>query len=149
MKLILLLGAIFLYALPTVAQTHFYLDEPFKHPAMIPDGLVSLLRDEIKSVCRGDAAFQTTDVRSLFSASRIILNHRPAFILKSGHICLTGADNDWFWVYLKVQNVYRKILNGGTICLKVFRTRAHSMPDIENNIATPAARSRKIYTING
>src|SRR5881275_1714023 len=101
MRPILLLLSIFLSTVPLMAQRHFYLDEPFKHPAKIPSGLLPLLRDDVKSICHDDAAFQSTDVRSLFVASRITLNNRPAFILRSGHHCLTGGDNDGFRVYIK------------------------------------------------
>jgi hypothetical protein len=90
MKSILFLIAILLSATPLAAQTDFYLDGPFKRPAKIPDGLVRLLQDEIKSACPRETVNQTTDVRSLFSASRITINnHRPAFIVKSSHQCLT------------------------------------------------------------
>src|SRR5207245_359808 len=96
-KPILFISVIFFLVAPSAAQTHFYLEESFKRLANIPDPLLPLLRDEIKSRCRDDANFQARDVRALFSASRITLNYRPAFILKSDHICLTGADNIWFW----------------------------------------------------
>jgi hypothetical protein len=110
---------------------------------------VPLLRAEVKSVCLGDAAFQATDVRTLFQASRITLNHRTAFILQSSHSCLTGADNDWFWVYLGVRKVYRKILNGGSINLDVLRTATYGLRDIETNLATAAVGVRKVYKFNG
>jgi len=139
----------FVFAGPCVAQTHFYLDEPFKRPAEIPNGLLPMLRNQIKSVCPGDPAFQATDIRSLFSASRISLNHRPAFILKSGHICLTGADNAWFWVYVKTAGRYRSVLTGGTISVDVLRARTHGFRDIETNMATAAFGFRKIYKFSG
>src|SRR5258708_1501953 len=91
-KPILLIMATFLFTAAAAAQTSFHLDEPFKRSAKIPNGLLPLLQSEIKSTCKNDAAFQSTDVRSLFSASRITLNQRPAFILKSAHHCLTGGD---------------------------------------------------------
>jgi len=149
MKSILFLIAILLSASPLAAQTHFYLDESFKRPARIPDGLVLLLRDEIKSTCRGDAVFQASDVRSLFSASRISINHYPAFILKSGHHCLTGADNDCFWVYFKTRKGYRKVLTGGTISVDVLRTKTHGLRDIETNGATAHTNFGRIYKFDG
>jgi hypothetical protein len=149
MKPLLLTTVIFLFAAPLAAQTNFYLEEPFERPAKIPNGLVSLLR-ELKSRCRGDAVFQTTDVRQLFSASRITLNsQRPAYILKSGHYCLTGADNDWFWVFLRTRKGYKKILTGGTISVDVLRTKTHGLHDIETNVATARTNYGRIYKFNG
>jgi hypothetical protein len=149
-KLTLLLLANFICATPVIAQTHFHLDEPFKHPAKIPDGLVPSLRDEVESTCRADAAFQATDVRTLFSTSRITLNHhRPAFILKSGHHCLTGGDNDWFWIFLRTQKRYRKLLTGGTISVDVLKTKTRGMRDIETNGATARTNYGGIYKFNG
>ena len=149
MRPILFITVILLLAAPSAAQTHFYLDEPFKRLAKIPDGLLPLLRDEVASTCRGDAAFQASDVRSLFSASRITLNHNPAFILKSGHHCLTGADNDWFWVYLRTRKGFRKVLTGGTISVDVLRTKTHGLRDIETNGATARTNYGRIYKFNG
>jgi hypothetical protein len=150
MKAILLTIVLFLFAATSLAQTHFYLDEPFKRPAKIPDGLVPSLRDEVKSTCHGDALFQVADVRTLFSASTITLdNHQRAFILKSGHHCLTGGDNDWFWIFLRTQKGYRKILTGGTISLDVLRTKTRGLRDIETNGATARTNYGRIYKFNG
>ena len=150
MKSILLISVIFLFAAPATAQTHFYLDEPFKRPVKIPEGLVPLLREEIKSTCGGDAAFQGTAVRALFSASRINLSNRgPTFIVKSNHHCLTGADNDWFWVFLRTRKAYRKILTAGTISLAALRTQSHGLRDIETNGATARTNYGRIYKYDG
>jgi hypothetical protein len=148
-KPILVISVIFLFVVPSAAQTHFYLEESFKRPANIPDALLPLLRNEIKSRCRDDANFQTTDVRALFAASRIVLNHAPAFILKSNHMCLTGADNIWFWLFLRTRLGYRKILFGGTISVDVLRTKHHGLRDVETNVATAAFAFRKIHKYNG
>ena len=150
MKLILLLSAILFSAVPTVAQTHFYLDEPFKRPAKIPEGLVPLLLNEIKSVCPGDAAFQSTNPRSLFTASKITLtNPRPGFILKSGHHCLTGGDNDWFWVFLRTARRYRLVLTGGTNSIDVVTTKTRGLRDIETNGATARTNYKDLYKFSG
>jgi hypothetical protein len=150
MKLTLLLAVILLSAVSTAAQTHFYLDEPFKHPAKIPDGLVPLLRDEIKKVCRGETVSQGADVKSWFSASRIsVSGHRSAFILTSGKPCLTGADHDWFWVYLKTTRGYRLALFGGAISVDSLKTRTHGLRDIETNAATANTNYTEIYKFNG
>jgi hypothetical protein len=139
-----------LFATPSIAQTSFYLDEPFKHPAKIPNGLLPLLRIEIKSVCERDAQFQATDPRSLFTASRITLsNSRSGFILKSGHHCLTGGDNDWFWVFLRTQRGYRLVLTGGTISVDVLKTQTRGSRDIETNGATARTNYRDLYKFNG
>jgi hypothetical protein len=147
-KPILFISVFFLFCGSSSSQTHFYLDEPFKPAAKIPNGLVPLLRDEVNTTCSNDAEFQVTDVRSLFSASRITLN-RPAFILKSGHRCLTGVDNDWFWVYLRTRKGYRKVLTGGTISVDVLRSRSYGLRDIETNGATARTNYRRIYKFNG
>ena len=146
---ILSIGLFLLFAVPLAAQTSFHLDEPFKRPAKIPDSLLLLLRDEIKRTCQNDATFQSTDVRSLFVASRITLNHRPAFILKSGHHCLTGGDNDSFWVYINMARRYRLVLASGTISVDVRRARTHGLRDIETNMCTGAVCFRNIYKFNG
>ena len=142
-------GLLLLFAAPLVAQTNFHLDEPFQRPTKIPDGLLPLLRGEIKSTCQNDAAFQSTDARSLFVASRITLNHRKALILKSGHQCLTGGDNASFWVYVRTTQRYRLVLASGTISVDVLRTRSHGLRDIETNMATGAYGFRNIYKFNG
>jgi hypothetical protein len=140
--LLLLLGA------PIAAQSSFHLDEQFKHPTKIPDGLVPLLRAEVKSHCPRDPELQAADVRKLFSASRISLN-RPALILKSGGHCLTGGDNDWFWVYLKARSGFRKVLTGGTISLDVLRRRTHGLRDIASSVCTGAYCFAKTYEFDG
>jgi hypothetical protein len=150
MKPTLFLILILLSAVSTAAQTHFYLDEPFKHPAKIPDSLAPLLRDEIKKTCRGETLSQGTDVKSWFSASRISVNgRRSAFILKSGKPCLTGADHDWVWVYLKTAQGYRLALFGGAISVDVLKTRTHGLRDIETNAATANTNFTEIYKFNG
>jgi hypothetical protein len=150
MKSTLLLVSILLSAVSSAAQTHFYLDEPFKHPANIPNNLMPLLREEIKKACPGETVNHETDVSSWFSASKINVNaHRPAFILTSSKHCLTGADNDWFWIFLKTSRGYRLVLKGGTISLDVLRTRTHGLRDIETNIAAGPTNYRNIYKFNG
>jgi len=146
---VLSVALLLLLAAPLAAQTSFHLDEPFRGSGKIPEGLLPLLRDEIKSTCQNDATFQSTDARSLFVASRITLNHRAALILKSGHHCLTGGDNDWFWIYLNAGRSYRRVLTGGTISLDVLRKRTHGLRDIETNMCTAAYCFRKIYKFNG
>jgi len=150
MRPILFITIFLLLAAPSAAQTHFYLDEPFKRPAKIPDGLVPLLRNEIKSVCQGDAVFQATDSRSLFTASKITLNgSHGGFILKSGHHCLTGVDNDWFWVFLRTARDYRLVLTGGTISVDVLATKSRGLRDIETNGATARTNYKDLYKFNG
>src|SRR5690242_6393030 len=146
---ILSIGLLLLLTAPlAAAQTNFHLDEPFRRSTKIPEGLLPLLRDEIKSTCQNDAAFQSTDVRSLFVASRITLSHRPAFILKSDHHCLTGGDNDSFWVYVQTPRRYRLVLADGTISVDVLRTHSHGLRDIETNMCTGAYCFRNIYKFN-
>lgn len=150
MKSILLLTLFLLFAAPSAAQTHFYLDEPFSRPAKIPEALVPLLRNEIKSACQRDAQFQAMDPRSVFTASKITLNNpRGSLILKSGHHCLTGVDNDWFWVFLRTQKGYRKILTGGTISVDVLRAKTRGLRDIETNGATARTNYGRIYKFDG
>jgi hypothetical protein len=145
----LTLSLILLLAAPVAGQTSFNLDEPFKLTAKIPGALLPLLDHEIKSTCKNDAAFQASHARSLFVASRITLNHRPGFILKSGHHCLTGGSNVWFWIYFKTGRNYRRVLTGGTISLDVLRRRTHGLRDIETNICTGAYCFGRIYKFNG
>jgi hypothetical protein len=150
MKSILVLTLFLMFLPPSEAQTHFYLDEPFKRPTTIPDGVASLLRDEIKSVCREDALFQGTDARSLFSASRINLStYQSAFILKSGHHCLTGVSTDWFWVYISSRRKYRKVLSASGIIVDVLKSRSRGLRDIETNGATAQTNYTRIYKFNG
>jgi hypothetical protein len=148
-QLVLSICLLLLFIAPLAAQTHFHLDETFQRPATIPAGLLPRLRKEVKSTCSGDAAFQARDVRSLFSASRITLNQHRAYILKSGHHCLTGGDNDWFWIYLNTAQRYRMVLTGGTISVDVLSSRTQGFRDIETNMATGAYGFRKIYKFNG
>jgi hypothetical protein len=148
-KALLTLAFLILLNSSLAAQTSFNLDEPFKHTANIPKALLPLLATEIKSTCKNDAAFQASDVRSLFVASRITLNHRPAFILKSGHHCLTGGDNDFFWVYVSTRRRYRLVLTGGTISLGVRRTRTHGLRDIATSVCTGAYCFAKTYKFDG
>ena len=146
---ILCLGFLLLFAAPLAAQRHFHLDEPFQHPAKIPDRVLPLLRDEVKSTSCFDATLQSADVRSLFLASRIALNHHPAYILKSGHPCLTGGDNDSFWIYLKTARSYRLVLASGTIAVDVLATRSNRLHDIAANMCTGAFCREEIYKFNG
>src|SRR5262245_11930392 len=150
MKPTLLLVVVLLFAASAAAQTHFYLDEPFKHPARILDSLVPLLRNEIRRSCRGEMINQRTDIESWFSASRIsVSGQRPAFILTSKKGCLTGADHDWVWVYLKTARGYRLVLFGGAISVDVLKTRTHGLRDIETNAATTSTNFTEIYKFNG
>jgi hypothetical protein len=150
MKLILLLLLILISAASSVAQTHFYLDEPFKYPAKIPNSLLPLLRDEIRKACPGETIPADTDVKSWFSASRINLNKRSsALILKSSKYCLTGADNNWFWIFLKTGPGYRLVLTAGTISVDVLKTESHGLRNIETNVATARTNYANIYRFNG
>ena len=142
---ILSVAFLLLFTATFAAQTRFHLDEPFTSKAKIPNPLLLLLRTDVKSICPDDAAFQPPDVRSLFIASRITLNHRAAYILKSGHHCLTGVDNDWFWIYIKTPRSYRLVLTSGSISLDVLRRRTHGLRDIETNACTGAYCFSEIY----
>jgi len=133
---------------PVAAQTHFDL-ESFDHPVRIPDALVPLLKREVKSRCRGDAAFQATDVRALFSALRINVNARPAFILTSRRICLTGADNVWFWVFLQPKRTFHLALWSGALGVDVLKNRTHGVRDLKVSHATAAAASERLYKFDG
>jgi hypothetical protein len=135
-------------SVPVAAQQHFDL-ESFTRPVRIPDALLPLLKVEIKSRCRGDAAFQSTNVRELFSALGINLNDRPAFILTSRHVCLTGADNVWFWVFLQTRRVFRLVLWDGALGVDVLKNRTQGVRDLKVGHATAAAVSAKIYKFNG
>jgi hypothetical protein len=146
---ILSLALLLLFAAPLAAQTHFYLDEPFKRPAKILDDLLPLLREEVRSTCSSDEAFQATDLRSLFRASRITLNHRRAYLLKSGDKCLNGANHRWFSVYVTIARRYRRVLTGGGISVDILRARTQGLRDIETNMATSTYASRTLYRFNG
>ncbi len=149
-KLILLLVLILLSAVTSVAQSNFYLDEPFKPQAKIPNDLVPLLRDEIKQMCPSASVDQNTDMTSWFSASKINLGHRrSAFILKSGKSCLTGADNKWFWIFLRTTRGYQLVLTGGTISLWVLKSTARGLRDIETSAATARTKYNNIYKFDG
>lgn len=150
-KVILIIAVIIFFVGRGAAQTHFYLDEPFKRPAKIPDKLVPSLRGQIELVCQHDPEFQSRDPRSLFTASNITLtNTRSAYILKSGrHHCLTGANNIWFWVFLKTARSYRLVLTGGTISVDVLTTKTRGMRDIETNGASARTNYRVLYKFDG
>lgn len=152
MKLVLLVTLILLWSGPSVGQRSFYLDEEFKRPAKLPDALVPLLRDVVKESCRGQAITENADVRSSFVASRITLNrNRLAFIVRSSgeRYCLTGADNVWFWVFLKTAKGYRNVLWGATLMVDVLKAKSHGLHDIETNIATARTHYRNFYRFDG
>ena len=151
MKSILVLITALFAAGPIVGQTHFYLDERFAREAKLPDALVPLLRDVTKNTCRGQIPTDDTDVRSWFSASRISLNQRRAYIVKSAgdHLCLSGGDNDWFWIFLNTGRGYRLLLTGGTLFVDVLKTKSHGLPDIETNVATARTNYRNFYRFDG
>jgi hypothetical protein len=148
-KSIPVLLAILLSVVTSVAQTHFYLDEPFKRPAKIPDALVPLLRD-IAQECRAERVNAGTDVRSWFSASKInIGDDRSALILKSGKWCLNGVDNNWFWIFRKTARGYRLLMSAGTISLDVLEARTRGLRNIETNAATAQTNYTNIYKFDG
>src|SRR6266516_442374 len=151
MKSILVLITALFSTASIAGQTHFYLDERFAREAKLPDALAPLLRDVIKKTCRGQIPTNDTDVRSWFAASRITLHQRRAYIVKSvgEHHCLTGADNDWFWIFLKTGRGYRLVLTGGTLFVDVLRTKSHGLPDIETNVATARTNYRNFYRFDG
>ena len=142
------IAVLLLFVDPIAAQKSFHLDEHFKHPTKIPGALVPLLRAEVKSHCPDDPDLHAADVRKLFSAARISLG-RPVLILKSGGRCLTGGDNDWFWMSLKTRSGYRKILTGGSISLNVLKQRTHGLRDIGTSACTGAYCFAKTYKFDG
>ncbi|GEM_PF-2340466 len=150
MKSVPLLLSILVCAVTSVGQTHFYLEESFKHPVRIPAGVVSLLNDEVGKACSQETANGGTDVKAWFSASRISVNdNRSALILQSSKDCLNGADNVWFWVFLKTAQGYRLVLTGGAISVDVLRSKTHGLRDIETNVATARTNHMDIYKFNG
>jgi hypothetical protein len=151
MKSILILITALFFTAPIAGQTHFYLDERFAREAKLPEALVPLLRDVIKNTCRGQMPADNTDIRSWFSASRITLSQRRAYIVKSSgeHHCLTGADNDWFWIFLKTERGYRQVLTGGTLVVDVLKTKSRGLADIETNVATARTNYRNFYRFDG
>jgi len=150
MKSIALLLSILVCAVTSVGQKHFYLEESFKHPARIPAGVVPLLRDQVKKDCPGEPVNAGTDVKAWFSGSRISVNDsRFALILQSSKGCLNGADNIWFWVFLKTARGYRLVLTGGAISVDVLRSRTNGLRDIETNVATARTNYMNIYKFNG
>lgn len=151
MKPILLLTFILLIALPSVAQRHFFFEQPkpFKHPIKLPTGVLRVLRQEIERAhrCQLD---QSTNISRWFVASRIDLGAgRQAFIARSYEDCLNGADNDWFWIILKTLRGYRLVLFEGTISVDVLKSKSHGLHDIETNVATARTNYIKSYRFNG
>lgn len=150
MKLIRLLAFIPLFAVSVAAQTHFYLEEPFKGPSEIPDDLVPVLHQEVIRACGSEAVNGDTNISSWFSASKIdVSKHSSALILKSDKICLNGADNDWFWIFIKTPRGYRLVLHDGGILVDVLGSEAHGLRDLEGNIATAQSNYTTIYKFNG
>jgi hypothetical protein len=152
MKLVLLVTSLLLSCAPSLGQTSFYLDEPFKRPAKLPAAMVPLLRDVVNESCRGQVSTENADFRSWFVASRITLHRdRLAFIVRSSaeRYCLTGTDNDWFWVFLKTGKGYRRVLSGGTLMVDVLKFTSHGLHDIETNVATAQTNYRKFYRFDG
>jgi hypothetical protein len=150
MRSILISLSILLSAVSSAAQTHFYLDEPFKYPVGIPNNLVPLLRDEVKQSCRWETVDRGAGIKAWFSASRIdVGGRRSALILASSKGCLNGADNDWFWIFLKTPRGYRLVLKGGTLSVDVLRAKTHGLRDIETNVATAQTNYSNVYKFNG
>ena len=146
---ILLLGSILLLGVPLMAQRHFYLEERFKHQVKIPHDVLRSMRQEIerKYMCGID---KSTNISSWFSASRVDLGAREtALILASDQGCLNGADNDWFWIFLKRQKRFRLALTGGTLSLDVARSKSFGLRNIETNVATANTNYTNIYKFNG
>jgi hypothetical protein len=149
LKPILLLISVLLIAQPLVAQRHFYLEERFKNQVKIPSDVLGLMRQEIerKRMCRID---DQTNISSWFSASRIDLGAgETALILASDQMCLNGADNNWFWVFLRRQNHYRMVLTGGTLSVDVLRSTNSGLHNIETNVATANTNYTNVYKFNG
>ncbi len=151
LRLILVLTSILCFTVPSVAQRHFYFEEPFTREAKIPNAVVPLLRDVITDSCRGQISTNGIDVRSWFYASRIDLkSRRSAFIVRSGHHrCLTGVDNAWFWIFLKTGRSYELVLASGTISLDVLKTVTRGLRDIETNAATAATNYTNVFKFDG
>ena len=152
MKLILLMTSILLCYGPSVGQTSFYFDEPFKRPVELPNAVAPLLREIVNESCRMQTTTKESDLRSWFSASRITLNRSHlAFILTSSgnRLCLSGADNVWFWIFLKTPHGYQKVLSGGTLLVDVLKSKSHGLHDIETNVATARTNYRNFYRFDG
>jgi hypothetical protein len=132
-----------------MAQRHFYLEERFKHQVKIPRDVLRLMRQEIerKHLCTIE---QSTDISSWFSASRIdVAEGGNALILASDQMCLNGADNNWFWIFLRRQKRYRMVLTGGTLSIDVLRSTSFGLRNIETNVATANTNYTNIYKFNG
>ena len=152
MKLVLLVISILLCYGPAVGQTRFYLDEPFERTVKLPDAMVPLLRDVVNELCRGQVTTENADPRSWFVGSRITLNRdRFALIVHSSgeRRCLTGANNVWFWVFLKTAKGYRKVLSGGTLLVHVLKSKSHGLHDIKTDAATARTNYRNFYRFDG
>jgi hypothetical protein len=151
-KLVLLVTSILLWYGPAPGQTRFYLDEPFKRPVKLPDAVVPLLRDVVNELCRGQVITENADLRSWFEGSQITLNRdRFALIVSSSgeRRCLSGASNAYFWVFLKTAKGYCKVLSGGTLLVKVLKSKSHGLHDIETNAATAQTNYRNFYWFDG
>ncbi len=70
-------------------------------------------------------------------------------ILKSGKHCLTGVDNNWFWIFLKTGPGYHRVLTGGTISLGVLNSKTRGLRDIETGAATAQTNYTNIYKFDG
>jgi hypothetical protein len=148
-KPILLIGLILLSGLPLMAQRHFYLEDRFNFKAKIPRDVSNLLLQEIKRrhLCCLNGL---SDISPWFSAARIDLGGPgSALILASDHGCLNGADNNWFWVFLKRQKRYRMVLTGGTLSVDVVRSTSFGLHNIETNVATANTLYTNVYKFNG
>lgn len=152
MKLVLLVTSILLWSGTSLGQTNFYFDEGFKRPAKLPAAIAPLLRDIVNESCRGQVPTEHADFRSWFVGSRITLSRdRLAFIVIAfgEHLCLTGIDNVWFWVFLKTAKGYRRVLSGGTLLVDVLKAKSHGLHDIETNVATAQTNYRNFYSFDG
>lgn len=115
--------------------------------------MAPLLRDVVmESSCRGQVTTENADLRSWFVGSRITLKRdRLAFIVRASgeRYCLTGTDNVWFWVFLKTDRGYRRVLSGHTLLVDVLKSKSRGLRDIETNVATARTNYRKFYRFDG
>ncbi len=132
-----------------IEKTRFSLEEPFRRPAKIPDAVLQLLRQQIdrEHWCPEEKPDHEGGLASWFSASAVDLNddHLPDFVVKSEKGCLTGADNDWFWVFRNEGRGYQLTLFDGAISVSLLKAKTHGFRDIKtywNNIGT-------VYKFNG
>lgn len=140
-------------------QSVFGIENEVEHPAILPDGILNLLRTDglvRRMGCLRDGYPQPQALWFLTSAVHLGGSHEIDFVVQNNpeleshdNRCLFGANIGPFWIFRQTPAGYELLLSTSALGLKIRDSRTKGYRDIEVGSATVTTVSSGTFKFDG